>query len=311
MSDQATNDEAMPEAARPKTKRTSYVPEYTYGLIPGTYDQFGLIPWPAHLQPKVTVAEEASRESTAFLAVTPQMRQKLAATCEALIALLDEIDGDENVEGTADEEPLLGWPNGGQRPTAEMSSDDDRELDNADSEHELGWQDEGGQGSLQASFGDYEPELGSTEEIDQVRRLETATGWQTHDGEPDLGFCGHGTGWHEGETTDDREQENEHRDDSDFEPFLGWSEDQSLHGAQPVGDEFPRECGGPAQFDGGGERIAKKQLKEHARRKQLAGRKGEILFQRDDAAASPRPEYAWHDQWTGNLPPEAHEVLIP
>ncbi|RFC66730.1 MULTISPECIES: hypothetical protein [Mesorhizobium] len=218
------------------------------------------------------------------------MRKKLVATCEALIALLDEIDGDENVEGTADEEPLLGWPDGGQRPTAEMSCDGDREADDcdlesgSDDERELGWQDEGSQASLQGSL---------------------------YDGEPDLGFCGHGTGWREGEATDDREQENEHLDKSDYEPFLGWSEVQSQHGAQPTGEEFPIECGGSAKADGSGVRIAKKQLKENARRRKAAGVRGEILFRREEADATPMPRYMWNDQWTGNLPPEANEVLIP
>lgn len=222
---------------------SAYIPEYVFGSLPDANGrwtgEYGLKPWPAHLQPRPTAAESnGSSESTAFLAVTPSMRQKLAATCEALIALLDEIDGDENLEETADDEPHLGWPSGRQ-PNAEMSCDDDLEADDcdlesgSDDERELGWQDEGSQASLQGSL---------------------------YDGEPDLGFCGHGTGWRQGEETDDREQENEHGDDSDGEPFLGWSEVQSQDGALPTGDEFPRKGNGPEKFDGSGERIAKKQL---------------------------------------------------
>ena len=47
--------------------------------------------------------------STIFLAVTPSMRLRLSTTIEYLIALLDEIDGDENTEEQGDLEPSLGW----------------------------------------------------------------------------------------------------------------------------------------------------------------------------------------------------------
>ena len=83
------------------TKRMSYQPQYVFGGIPDANGcwtgEYGLKPWPAHLQPRPTAPESnVSPEPTAFLAVTPSMRQKLADTCEALIALLDEIDGDES-----------------------------------------------------------------------------------------------------------------------------------------------------------------------------------------------------------------------
>ncbi|WP_137113329.1 hypothetical protein [Mesorhizobium sp. GR13] len=283
---------------------SAYIPEYVFGSLPDANGlwtgEYGLKPWPAHLRTRPTAPESnGSSESTAFLAVTPSMRKKLVATCEALIALLDEIDGDENVEGTADEEPLLGWPDGGQKPNAEMSCDGDREADDcdiepgSDEERELGWQDEGSQASLQGSL---------------------------YDGEPDLGFCGHGTGWREGETTDDREQENEHRDDSDYEHTLGWPETygQGLRvGIDISPSDYEADLqdgdyhGGSAQFDGSGEHIAKKQIKEHKRRKRSAGRKGEILFRREDADSTPSPRYMWNDEWIRNLPPEATETLIP
>ena len=41
-------------------------------------------------------------QPTTFLAVTPSMRLRLATTIENLIALLDEIDGDENLEDGGD-----------------------------------------------------------------------------------------------------------------------------------------------------------------------------------------------------------------
>jgi hypothetical protein len=41
-------------------------------------------------------------QPTTFLAVTPSMRLRIATTIENLIALLDEIDGDENPEDGCD-----------------------------------------------------------------------------------------------------------------------------------------------------------------------------------------------------------------
>ena len=203
---------------------------------------------------------EAMPTATAFLAVTPTMRRRLAATCEALIALLDEIDGDENLEETADNEPHLGWPNAGQPAVAAMSSDDDREADSADyesshdEEHQLGWQNEGSQSSLHSSPDDREDDAG-----------------------------------------DDREVENEHFDegyyDSDLSIPGGGSVSQSEDGWQPDPNDVP-----PVK-------------KKRGRQKQSAGRKGEVLFRRDDPVTPPR--YMTSDFWTHNLPPEANEVLIP
>ncbi len=47
-------------------------------------------------------------------------------------------------------------------------------------------------------------------------------------------------------------QPHDERDEGNAEPFLGWSEHQSLHGAIATGDEFPRQGNGPAHFDGDG-----------------------------------------------------------
>ncbi|MEQ1956330.1 hypothetical protein [Mesorhizobium sp. CN2-181] len=43
-------------------------------------------------------------QPTTFLAVTPSMRLRISTTIEALITLLDQIDGDENLEDGADAE---------------------------------------------------------------------------------------------------------------------------------------------------------------------------------------------------------------
>jgi len=45
------------------------------------------------------------RRETTFLAVSPSMRLRIETTVENLLALLDEIDGDENIECGGDPEP--------------------------------------------------------------------------------------------------------------------------------------------------------------------------------------------------------------
>lgn len=143
---------------------------------------------------------------------------------------------DEDFEETGDDEPALaaperhpgaGWGFGRENKAArnehtqaywaagdssgeDQEEDDERELvsedegaNSGDEEYSLGWQDEGSQETLNM-WGEYEADLGTTEELDQVRRIEVSEGWKCSDGEPDLGFVGHGTGWRDGEETDDR-----------------------------------------------------------------------------------------------------------
>ncbi len=43
--------------------------------------------------------------ATTFLAVTPSMRTRIEATIELLLALLDTIDGDPDLEDAGDAEP--------------------------------------------------------------------------------------------------------------------------------------------------------------------------------------------------------------
>jgi hypothetical protein len=83
-------------------------------------------------------------DQTAFLVVTPAMRKRLEATIESLIALMDEIAGDPDLEETGDDEESLGWT---ERGPGSLGSDggDDREADDSDDE----------------DGGDSEPTLGS------------------------------------------------------------------------------------------------------------------------------------------------------
>lgn len=65
---------------------------------------------------------------TIFMPVTPEMRARLEATIEALVSLLDEIDGDPDLEPDTDE-PSLGWTydNDGVPVPPVFASGDDRE----------------------------------------------------------------------------------------------------------------------------------------------------------------------------------------
>lgn len=77
-------------------------------------------------------------ERTIYVAVTPEMRRVLVAITENLIAMLDQIDGDETLEDVGDLEPSLGWTDRGPSALAN-SLQDDRE---AEDEHGGDIQDE-------------------------------------------------------------------------------------------------------------------------------------------------------------------------
>lgn len=241
---------------------TSYIPQHYYGLIPGTYGQLGLVPWPEHLKPRKTdVAKRSERElfqpkaiadgGVVILMLDRRDRIGLATTIERLINLLDAMDGDPDLEpaiggflgggtahdereadywaaddrcGFADCEPSHGWTSDG-RGTEGLNGhayDDDESEEVSDDEYSLGWE----SGESQAGIGhlskDYEADLGTTEEIDQVRRLVTLNGWTGQDDEPALGWAeSHGKGIiGQQNCLDDREHDDErglNEDESDFD----------------------------------------------------------------------------------------------
>jgi hypothetical protein len=224
------------KAPTSENEMPSYIPEYVYGHIPGTYGQCGLVSWPAHLRPRephpdaalsnfIDKAKQAVPEASPalvnadgvfFLTFSADDRAGIATTIERLINMLDDMDGDENLEIGEDEEPYLGWPNAGQPARLQMC--DDRELDDCGDEHggddefTLGWSEANSlTGHLSAGAyglhdGEMEPSLGWTEEADQERRQERAEGWLPEDGEPLLGWCENaGKGMTEAEPADERD----------------------------------------------------------------------------------------------------------
>lgn len=253
----------------------SFIPEHAYGLIPGTYDQYGLVPWPKHLRPR-TAAEAAEEGRAAHLREdgyqtaesAPNARREpplpngdslampdfvptieldagfLFLTCKendrlsistTIERLINMLD---DMEPDCDLEPWLG-------------SGDDCESDSADDEPSLGWTTSGHLGSTLpedderenvsedegAITGDDEYSLGWTEEIDQERRLRVAAGvWQDEDAEPSLGWAeSHGRGIVGEQNCID---DREH-DNDDLEPEIDGSD---------------LECSGesPAETPGGG-----------------------------------------------------------
>ena len=197
----------------------------------------------------------------------PAERRSVEDEIERLIGLLDKTDANP------DDEPSLGWPNEmgmQQYGSAPGPLGDDLEPDE-DGELSLGWENEGSP-VLWRDSDEYEPDLGPTEEIDQGRRLQTLPGWKSDDGEPDLGFIGHGTGW-TGEAVydDDREDDCEDEgadiqalphdavDEGNDEPTLGRLE--TIHqGADSYSGDVEGH-GYPLHFSGDGYSVGKKMLK--------------------------------------------------
>jgi hypothetical protein len=176
-----------------------------------------------------------------------QLRVQMAAAIERLIAVMDALDGDSDLEDTADDEPSLTWPEdqdgGGRRPVG-WSFEPDLEQE-ADDEPSLGSLGGTGLGSTYFSQedwwdganddtedehdgrepgGDSEDELGATTAMNQDHAWANhCKGWSVSDGEPDLGWTEERSGAGHPETAmrgydDDREQENEHGGDIQDQP---------------------------------------------------------------------------------------------
>ncbi|WP_197434650.1 hypothetical protein [Agrobacterium vitis] len=87
------------------------------------------------------------REQESFVRIvelTPRLRRQIEQAIEHLVFILDQFDGDENMEDGGDNEASLGWTERGPNACLEAPSDD-REVedenneDGADDEPTLGW----------------------------------------------------------------------------------------------------------------------------------------------------------------------------
>lgn len=210
---------------------TSYIPEYVYGHVPGTYGEMGLIPWPAHMTPrepdqlpdinlKQLYGEPSGVELTKkgeayvagalaeaggvfFLTIDRRDRTAIATTVERLINMLDDMEGDPDLEEPGDLEPNIGWPERGPNAVASSetfkrmglpgAANDDREQDTADIEaaalerHGRGFYASGPDDCEDTN--DHEPSLGGTGSYD-TRCLEYDLEQDNADAEPSLGATG-------------------------------------------------------------------------------------------------------------------------
>jgi hypothetical protein len=118
-------------------------------------------------------------DRTVYLAVTPAMRRVLAAMAENLLEMLDQIDGDPDLEEPGDLEPSLGWGERGPSVLTAYEAHDDREQeiehdeDNGDREPEETDCDlAGAETDLEHADGDYDGPLliwGGNEDAPEVR----------------------------------------------------------------------------------------------------------------------------------------------
>lgn len=83
----------------------------------------------------MTRARASTKRKTSSIAVMEFRRSEIEHRIEELIALLDLLDGDENLEDGADDEPSIG--NVGRYVNHELHYD--LEADSADEEPSLGW----------------------------------------------------------------------------------------------------------------------------------------------------------------------------
>lgn len=224
------------------------------------------------------------------VSLDPRDARQLSSTIENLINMLDDLSPDCDLEDGADLEPSLGWSERGPQATAVFNASfdgrgsmhDDRELEcedegaQCDDEDSLGWQDDGSQEHL--SFGtETETDLGTTEEIDQLRRLEIG-GDFPHDGEPDLGWAeSFGKGIvGEQNCLDDREADDSDTEKNGDEGDYSGCEDDSggcgYVGPSAVVLDIPD-----------GAAVAERMLREHARRLPSGDIVREITDKRDDA----------------------------
>ena len=125
----------------------------------------------------MTTAHDRANGAPLFVEFRPAMRSLIEDVVESLLLLLDEIDGDADLE--MDDHPEEDDP-------AEDDGDADLEMDDHPEEDDPA-EDDGDAG---------EPSLGATEALNQCHAWRDTAGWIAEYGEaePSLGWTGHGRG---------------------------------------------------------------------------------------------------------------------
>lgn len=256
-----------------------------------------------------------------FLALSND-RATIAYTVQRLIDMLDSMDGDIDYEATAeDDEDAHDREEICEDEGAQCEDEggdvcdephDDGHLYSAEAEGSLGWQNEGSQAHLLWDDKELEPDLGTTEEVDQVRRLECVEAWMVEDSEPDLGWSEtNGRGIiSEQNCLDDREHDDEREINGDEADYDGGEADAPIF--TPGGGSVSQQEDGwrPAS----GSAVAPAML-EKAERLPNGDIARTIIDQRDAVRAAKlaakQRRYYWDEHGVGNLPPEAFEGFIP
>lgn len=85
-----------------------------------------------------------------------EIRKDIESSLERMLVILDQLDGDPDLE-EGDDEPMLGWPaNGGGQLSSSFGGTDDRELDYGEGDLQLGWGAEGSQARLHGLSDEFE-----------------------------------------------------------------------------------------------------------------------------------------------------------
>ncbi len=224
----ASEFERQVESSNPPTDFSSRRVEHLAAELSAALDHFRSGCWQAVIQPASASDYPVSltQRSCIFLAVDGRDRDSLVRTIERLMGVLDDLDGDPEMEPTlgaieqhpapySGSSPVYGkqvrtpdgdqtdWSNGGDVDERERVCEDEGACIQSQPHDDDG-----------RSSSDTEPNLGWPEQIDQEARLLRQPGWFDEDGEPELGWTHHGRGLAAGEDLhDDREGDDEREHD--------------------------------------------------------------------------------------------------
>lgn len=111
-------------------------------------------------------------DQTSFMPMTPALRARIEAAIERLVALLDAIDGDPDLELMGDDEPSLGWTfrHDGVSTVVTDIYGDDRELEEENDEDggDAEWSGDELDYSWVETWGQFAGELAALPPVDHV-----------------------------------------------------------------------------------------------------------------------------------------------
>lgn len=182
----------------------------------------------------------AASDGVFFLTVDSRDRAGIATSIERLINMLDDMDEDPDIEHAGDEADQSYPEDVANRLGGSFHEDDEPTLGAAERHPACGW----------------------GRETKRERKAHSQELWAASDAVRDdrededdrEAVC-------EDEGADIQSQPHDQADQGDDEPFLGWSEAQSEHGAKPTGAEYAPAGDGPMNFNGDGAVAARKVLR--------------------------------------------------